>query len=213
MIKLIVLDFDGVVVESTMIKTDAFRKLFDDYPKHQQAIVDYHKRHFGVSRYDKFAYIYKNILKQPLGNAKITELGKRFSALVVDAVKQCRLVPGAQDFLAHYSRKVKIYIASATPEKELHDIVKVRGLEKYFTGIYGAPVKKSEAILLAMKENNVDKNKVLFVGDSTADYEEAQKAGVQFIGRLSDPTKNIFPDGIKVVNDLVELGNIVEESL
>lgn len=32
MLKLIILDFDGVIVEPADIKTEAFRKLFSNYP-------------------------------------------------------------------------------------------------------------------------------------------------------------------------------------
>ncbi|GAF78578.1 unnamed protein product, partial [marine sediment metagenome] len=33
MIKAIIFDFDGVIVESSDIKTEAFRELFQDYPQ------------------------------------------------------------------------------------------------------------------------------------------------------------------------------------
>ena len=89
MIKAIILDFDGVILESCEIKTQAFRKLFEDYPEHVNTIVKYHRHHGGVSRYKKITYFYNNILKQPLNDEKLEELGKRFSRLVLDEVKRC----------------------------------------------------------------------------------------------------------------------------
>ena len=213
MLKLIILDFDGVIVESTDIKTEAFRKLFSDHPKHVSAIVGYHKEHAGVSRYEKFSHIYKNILKQPLNEKKLAELGRRFSALVVEEIKACPLVPGALEFLENYSKKVKLFIASSTPEEELRYLVKARGLQKYFHGIYGAPTKKSEIVLRIMEKERVQKGEVLFVGDSTADHAEAVKAGVLFIGRVSDLADYPFTDSVKTIEDLNELGTVVEELL
>ena len=64
MLKAIFFDFDGVIVESAGIKTEAFRKLFSNYPDQVDEIVDYHKANAGISRYDKFDYIYEKILKQ-----------------------------------------------------------------------------------------------------------------------------------------------------
>jgi len=211
MLKLIILDFDGVIVESTDIKTEAFRKLFSDYPKHVHTIVEYHKKNAGVSRYEKFSYIYKNILKQPLDERKMAELGKRFSALVVEEIKACPLVPGTLKFLEKYSKRVRLFIASSTPEEELRHLVKARGLQKYFHGVYGAPSKKSEITLKIMKEENVKKKEVLFVGDSAADHAEARKAGVQFIGRVANLADCPFPEGVKTIRDLNELGAVVEE--
>jgi len=210
MLKLIVLDFDGVIVESTDIKTGAFRELFSDYPGHVDEIVEYHQRHAGVSRYEKFAYIYENILKQPLGKEKMAELGRRFSALVVDEIKACPSVPGALEFLKKYSNKSKLFIASSTPEEELRHLVKARGLQKYFRGIYGAPSKKSEITLRIIKEEGVQREEVLFVGDSAADLAEAEKAGVLFVGRVANLIDCPFPEDVKTIRDLTELAATVE---
>lgn len=213
MLKLIILDFDGVIVESADIKTEAFRKLFSDYREHVDAIVDYHKKHAGVSRYEKFSYIYENILKQPLDERKMAELGKRFSALVVEEIKACALVPSALKFLEKYSKKVKLFIASSTPEEELRYLVKVRGLQKFFSGIYGAPSKKSEIASRVIKEEGLEKEEVLFVGDSAADHVEAKKAGVRFVGRVANLADYPFPTGVKTIRDSNELGAVVEELL
>jgi len=211
MLKLIILDFDGVIVESADIKTEAFRKLFSDYPKHVDAIVEYHKKNAGVNRYEKFNHIYDNILKQPLDERKKAELGRRFSALVVDEIKACPLVPGTLEFLKKYSKMVKLFIASSTPEEELISLVKARDLQRYFRGIYGAPSKKSEITLRVMKEEGAKGKEVLFVGDSAADHAEAEKAGVQFIGRVANLADCPFPEGVKTVRDLNELGAVLEE--
>lgn len=213
MLKLIILDFDGVIVESTDIKTEAFRKLFSNYPDYVDTIVKYHKKHAGVSRYEKFSYIYEHILKQPLDKEKTAELGRRFSAFVVDEIKACPLVRGALEFLEKYSKRVKLFIASSTPEEELQHLVKARDLHKYFHGMYGAPSKKSGVALRIMEEEGVEKGEVLFVGDSAEDHAEAKKAGIPFIGRVANLADRPFPDGVKTIRDLNELGAVVEELL
>jgi HAD superfamily hydrolase (TIGR01549 family) len=210
MIKVIILDFDGVIVESADIKTEAFRKLFSNYPEHVDEIVDYHKRNAGVSRYDKFSYIFEKILKQPLDKNRKAELGRRFSELVVEEIKACPLVPGALEFLDKYSKRSKLFIASSTPEDELRHLVKSRGLQKYFNGIYGAPSKKSEITSRIIKEEKVGKREVLFVGDAAADFEEAKKAGVQFIGRVANLADCPFPYRVKTIRNLKELSAVVE---
>jgi beta-phosphoglucomutase-like phosphatase (HAD superfamily) len=64
MIKAIIFDLDGVLIESAEIKTDAFRMLFADYPDRLPEIIAYHQRNAGISRYNKFRYFYEKILGQ-----------------------------------------------------------------------------------------------------------------------------------------------------
>ncbi len=66
MIKAIVFDFDGVILESAQIKTETFADVVKDYPKEQaDAFVAYHITHMGISRHVKFQYFIEEILKQP----------------------------------------------------------------------------------------------------------------------------------------------------
>ena len=74
MIRAILFDFDGVILESVDVKTKAFAELFKDFPEHVDQIVQYHIDNMGVSRFDKFRYIYRYILKRKLSDEKFTEL-------------------------------------------------------------------------------------------------------------------------------------------
>ncbi len=62
MIKAIIFDLDGVILESADIKTKAFLKLFEAFPKHVDVILDYHVKNMGISRYVKLRHIYNNML-------------------------------------------------------------------------------------------------------------------------------------------------------
>ena len=63
MIKAIIFDFDGVLVESLDIKTRAFAKLFGpEGPDMAKRVVDYHLQNGGVSRYEKFTDIPLNLM-------------------------------------------------------------------------------------------------------------------------------------------------------
>ena len=71
MIKAIIFDFDGVIIESADIKTEAFRALFENYPEHVEAIAGFHIENGGMSRFDKFRHIYKNIINEELNEELI----------------------------------------------------------------------------------------------------------------------------------------------
>src|SRR3990167_385913 len=128
MLRAILLDFDGIIVESNHIKGLAFGELFEDFPQHKQAILDYHFANGGISRYRKIEHIYKEMLKEPLSPAQLKALGQRFSELVFEKVVQCPFVTGAEEFLDQYNQAIQLFIISATPQKEIAEIVNMRGL-------------------------------------------------------------------------------------
>lgn len=190
MVSAIIFDFDGVIIESFDIKTQAFRELFKMYPDEVDEIVEYHQQNGGVSRYKKFKHIYSQILKKPLDEKTCMELGKKFSSLVVEAVKKCSYVPGALEFIHEKSRIMKLFVASGTPEDELQSIMSARGISKYFKGIYGSPATKSEIIYGILKRENIERKDAIFIGDTITDYNEACKVGVPFMARINTLTNN-----------------------
>ncbi len=59
-------DFDGVLVESGDIKTQAFADLYQSYGNTiVNEVVRYHKLNGGLSRYKKFRYFQQYLLKKP----------------------------------------------------------------------------------------------------------------------------------------------------
>jgi phosphoglycolate phosphatase-like HAD superfamily hydrolase len=214
--KLIILDFDGVILESVSVKTEAFRKLFSFTPDHVEEIIQFHLENGGMSRFDKFRHIYKNILDESLSDEKFAWLSGQFTFLVKDAVIRVPFVPGAEAFLKQFHRKVPLYIVSATPQEELAEIADERGLSKYFTGIFGAPVPKSKHLATIAARTGADPGAVIFIGDAMNDCIAAEKAGVRFIGRIPPGNTNPFAGCLAVertVRDLYELAICLEPML
>ena len=116
MIKAIIFDFDGVILESATIKTDAFAEVVQDYPRDQaEAFVQYHMSHMGISRHVKFRYFIEEILHEAYSDEKEQVLADKFSYIVFDKVMCCNYVPGAREFLEQNYRKYDFYIATGTP--------------------------------------------------------------------------------------------------
>ena len=94
MISIIILDFDGVILESVSVKTEAFRTLFSFAPEYVEEIVQFHKDNGGMSRFDKFRYIFDHILKRELDPDTFNALSEKFSILVFQGVVNAPFVPG-----------------------------------------------------------------------------------------------------------------------
>lgn len=215
MISTIILDFDGVILESVSVKTEAFRSLFSFVPEHLDEIVQFHIDNCGMSRFDKFHHIYTNILHEDLSEVQLEKLSHRFSDLVEDVVAQAPYVDGARHFLDVMSKSYRLYIVSATPQEELKRIVDQKGISRYFVGVFGSPEKKTDHIIRIITENNLSQNDVLFVGDAANDWDAAQKCGIRFIGRIKPGDPNIFaniPDVKCTITTLYDLITYLESN-
>lgn len=200
----IIFDFDGVVVESGKIKTQAFAELYRPYGEDIVAqVVQFHTQNGGMSRYRKFRHFQEHFLHQPpLTEAEERQLDIRFSELVVEAVIAAEPVPGAIELIRQQSGKIPLFVASGTPEVELKAIVERRGLAPYFTAVRGAPALKKTIIAEILAAHGLQPETVLMIGDAMADLEGAQANDTAFLGRVFPGDLNPFPAHIEVVPDL-----------
>ena len=208
MIRAIILDVDGVLIESAEIKTRAFELLFADYPDKVGEIVNYHEENAGLSRYIKFRHFYEKILGQELSSQKEAELGERFSRIVLEQVLKAPFVPGAIDFLSRNKDHYYFFIASGTPDEELQKITAHRQLNHFFREIHGTPRQKDAIIEDILDRYSFKRKECVFVGDAESDRIAAEKAGVFFIARITSGT-NFLQDCRWQVNDLTSLDTIL----
>lgn len=202
----IVFDFDGVIVESLDIKAQVFEALFEDEgPEVRKAVLALHHAHGGTSRFIKFDWIHRDILKRPLSDERKAWLGQRFEELVVERVVACPMVAGAQDVLDALKGRLPMIVASGTPDAELKDIVARRGLSSYFLAVEGSPRKKAEIIAAQASAHGWNPGRMVMVGDAMADYDAAKATGLGFIGRVPQGAASPFPAGTLTISDLSEL--------
>jgi HAD superfamily hydrolase (TIGR01549 family) len=200
----IIFDFDGVVVESGKIKTQAFADLYREYGQGIVAqVVQFHTQNGGMSRYRKFRHFQQYFLNRPpLTEAEEKQLDIRFSELVVEAVIAADPVPGAIELIRQQAEKIPLFVASGTPETELKVIVERRGLSPYFTEVRGAPALKKTIIAEILSAYSLKPETVLMIGDAMADLEGAQANNTAFLGRVHPDDANPFPANIQTVPDL-----------
>lgn len=201
----VVLDFDGVLVESVDVKTRAFAALYAEYGDAiVRAVTDHHLANGGISRYVKFRHYQENLLGLPYTDAVGDALSARFSRLVVDAVVAAPAVAGALEFLEHWHARLPLYVASGTPQDELREIVARRRMDRYFAGVYGTPATKGEILRRIATARALPPARLLMVGDALSDLAGAREAGADFVGRRV-PGGETFPAGVPVIADLHEL--------
>ena len=210
MIKAIIFDFDGVIAESTNIKTDAFVSIYNEYSEEVQARVkDYHVKNSGISRYKKILYYQKEILGQNYSEDAINDLANKFSEIVLQKVIESEYVKGSKEFIERYQLNYDLHIATGTPQEEIEIIIQEKNLQNKFKSIYGTPLSKTEIIRKILTENNYKKENVVFVGEAIADLEGASNNDLNFIGRVPKGETSIFPEKTIIIDDLTSLNDLI----
>jgi len=212
LIKSIIFDFDGVILDSNKIKSNAFIKLFKDKNKNQEKldmIIRYHKDNMGISRNKKIKFYYENILKEKITNKEVDKIASDYSKLVFNKIIKTKFISGSKYFLSKNFKRYLFFVSSGTPENELINICEKRKIDKYFTGIYGSPDNKEKHIKRIMKKNSLKENEVIFIGDALADYNAAVKNKIFFIGinyiNNRKNKKNFY------INNFNEVENIIKK--
>ncbi|PHM16484.1 MAG: hypothetical protein CJD30_11315, partial [Sulfuricurvum sp. PD_MW2] len=83
MIKNILFDFDGVILDSMKIKGDGFKELFKDYSEENIKILEaYHYANGGTSRFEKIEYFFQKILNKEITQNEILHLADQFGKII-----------------------------------------------------------------------------------------------------------------------------------
>ena len=183
-IKVIIFDFDGVIVDSMDLKGWCFINTFkDEYPLSKLTrLADYHFEHRGKTRYDKIRYLFNEILKKEIGDSEVKRYSERFSELVKENMDKKYLINEVVEFVKNNYLGYDFYIASASKEDELRELCKNFGIDEYFKGIYGLPRSKSVIVNGIIEDNGYKREDVVLIGDSQVDLEAAEKNKIRFYG-------------------------------
>ena len=184
MIKNIVFDFDGVILDSVPVKTLAFRHLFSSYSKDSiDEFIIYHEKNGGVSRFKKIEYFFKKILDEPIDETLIDKYAKTYSELTKETLADEKfLIDDTLRFIQKYNTEFNMHIASGADENDLLYICRKLNIDKFFKSIHGSPTPKVEIIESLLKNYNYKAVETVLIGDSINDYEAARDNGIAFLG-------------------------------
>ncbi len=184
MIRVIIFDFDGVIIDSLPVRELGFKKILEGYEKEEvDQLIEYHRANGGLSRFVKIRYFFEEILGQTVDGKTIDEYADAFSKIMrKELVDQEYLIRDTVEFIECYSDNIDMHIVSGSEENELRYLCEKLGIEQLFKSIQGSPTTKTEIITGLMKTFGYGKSEVILIGDSINDYHAAEAHGIAFYG-------------------------------
>lgn len=177
MIKSIIFDYDGVIVDSFGSIFEVYQEIAKDFK------VDCPKD------YEAFRRVYGHDCVECLDNLGIgldnfDRANEIYRREIIK--KKHRQFSGIGEVIKKLSQGYKLFLVSAASHEEVLGRLKEFGLADFFSGIFcvfdeGIPGKKSKSELIKelIEDNHFKNEEVISIGDRTVDYEAAKKAGLE----------------------------------
>ncbi len=218
MIKNIIFDFDGVIVDSEVLASKAFAKYF---------------KKFGYSFKEEQFYKYagnKTVEVINLLSAKYNiENKKKFTNEIFEIVsevysKDLKLVHGVKEYISKSDRNH--YIGSNSNKDRILDGLKIVGLDKAFlrNQVYSfdmveKPKPNPDIYLKILDDNSLNREETIIIEDSGVGVKAATSAGVRVFGLTAGKhwhtnrnNNELFDNGaLNVFSDYKSLSEAIEE--
>ncbi len=205
--KVILWDFDGVLMNSNAVRDLGFEQVLSNYPKEQiDELMLFHRMNGGLSRYVKFRYFFENIRNENVTEGQINVLAQQFSNIMLQLLQDEKLlIENSVNFVKNNYEKFEMHIVSGSDGMELNIICNAIGIAKYFKTISGSPTPKKELVKTIVSNHHLPASDFCLIGDSINDFEAAETNGIFFYGYNNIELNNL---GVKYINSFNFGGSI-----
>lgn len=182
--KVILWDFDGVIVESNKVRESGFRKVLEQFPETQiEELIEFHNLNGGLSRYVKFRYFYEVICESKISEEKVQQLADSFSEIMLKKLGSKEyLINDTVRFIESNSNSIEMNIVSGSDQNELRILCSRLDIDKNFKCIFGSPTAKNTLVADYLKNSKFKNEEICLIGDSMNDYEAATVNEIDFYG-------------------------------
>jgi HAD superfamily hydrolase (TIGR01549 family) len=180
--KVILWDFDGVLMDSMPVRDKGFELVLRNFPGDQlDQLMKYHRANGGLSRYVKFRYFFEQIRKETISDNSIMALATEFSVVMRRELTDASLlINDSLDFVKRNCKTWPMHIVSGSDGEELNYLCKTLEIDQYFKSIHGSPTPKKQLIAKVLESYN--QTDCILIGDSINDYDAATANGISFCG-------------------------------
>ena len=219
MIKNIIFDFDGVLVDSEILVAKSFAKYMQNFD------IEMDEKEFASFAGKKTVQVIDILSKK----YSIEDQQKFFTDIMDIASniykKELTAVKGAYDFVSNL--KIDIFIGSNSMKERIIDGLQRVKLDKYFQpkqiysfDLVDKPKPDPDIYLKAIEDNNLIKNQTIIIEDSVVGVTAGVSAGVKVIGLTAgghwhenrDIKELLDAGAFAVTNDYKKILKIIKEN-
>ena len=212
MIKCVVFDFDGTLVDSNEIKRETFFEVAHPWDPSGEIVTAVFERWPAADRYAKTRRIAEGLIDRKLLPADslleewAARLADEYTARCEAAIAGCREMPGATSTLEKLSAMgLLLFINSATPAIPPRQLTKLRNWAHLFRAVYGAEATKAENLMSIAKTSAAERHEMVHVGDQLDDQSGAEQFGCHFVAMTSGIAESAVRKNPLLVEDLRDL--------
>lgn len=202
--KVILWDFDGVIMDSMSVRDKGFEIVLSEYPNNEiEELMKYHRRNGGLSRYHKFRYFFERIRNESVSEIEISNLANKFSAVMLrNLINPDLLIPDSIGFIRDNYQKFNMHIVSGSDQAELRIICQKLKITKFFNSVNGSPTAKTDLVQKILNDNRYATADVCLIGDSINDFEAAEDNKIHFYGYRNEELRRQDMNFISSLNNL-----------
>jgi HAD superfamily hydrolase (TIGR01549 family) len=184
MLKNLLFDFDGVILDSMPIRDRGFLEIFRDFPPDQVArLMAFHEANGGISRYVKIRWFHEQVLGKSITDAEVQRYADQFSEIMRrELTNRAYLITDTVEFLASHATRYRLHIVSGSDQNELRFLTRELGVADYFITIEGSPTPKPALVAGILTTYGYAPAETALVGDTFNDYDAARENGIGFYG-------------------------------
>ena len=201
--KIILFDFDGVIVDSFDIAFEV------------QKIV-----HPGLTKDDYRGFFNGNVNDWTDGFSlerdEAEKINQEFWRLYIPRMNQVKVVAGIKDIIVELDKIYNLIIVSSCMTSSIRELMKRYDMVSHFDEIMGNDVhtSKIEKIRMVFEKHNVEPDNCVFVTDTLGDIKEATFTEVKSIGvawGFQDKENLLKGDPFRIAEKPEELISIISE--
>jgi len=216
MLRAVIFDFNGIIVDDEPIHFELFQRVFAEEGMDLSKEA-YYARYLGFDDRGAFSFGYRE-QQRPLSQEKLTELIDRKAVYYQEGIRNhVAIFPGVKDLVVNLSVNLPLAVASGALRNEIETILTTAGMIHHFQAIVSAEdvargkpepdiFLKALASLNVQRADPIEANQCVVIEDSKEGIKGARRAGMKCLAVTNSHPAELLSEADSIVDSLEEVG-------